>query len=153
MTAAPEFATYVPPPPPEAGDKYKPIEHLGRTLIVMVNEFKPSIVTPNSPNGGPGVIVDLVDLDDPAEPTIYRDVLWMSGAIVDGLRTHAGSRKPVLIVFRSQVGKSGRAYPLADPVGEAGQERAAKFYAAHGDPFAATFASPTPADDDAEPPF
>lgn len=146
------FATYTPPPPPEAGDSYKPIEHLGRVLIVSVSEFKPSIVTPNSPNGGPGVIVDLVDLDDPNGPAIYRDVLWMSGAVVDGLKEHAGTRKPVLITFRAQVGKSGRSYPLADPVGDEGARRASDYYAKHGDPFSQTFASPGTAADD-EPPF
>lgn len=146
---APQFESYVAPVMTE-GDTFKPIDNVGHVLIVQVNEHKPSIVTANSPDGGPGVVVDLVDLDAAGGPAVLRDVLWMSGAAVDGLKAHAGTRKPVLIAFESRKSKSGRNYPAPIAVDAAANARAAAYYQANGDPFAAQFASPSA---EAEPPF
>lgn len=145
----PDFATYSAPEMTE-GETFKPHENIGKPLIVQVNELKHGVVTSNTPDGGPAVIVDLVDLDGRVEP--YRDVLWMGGAVVDGLKAHAGTRKPVLIVFESRKSKSGRNYASPMAVDAAGAQRASAYYAANGDPFAATFASPSPPAEDS-PPF
>jgi hypothetical protein len=121
------------------GDQYSPKDHVGAVVLVKVRERKDGIVTSNSPNGGPGVIVDLVDLGD---GNIYRDVLWMGGPFVDGLTPHVGL-DPVVIRIGSQVGKSGRPYGTFTDAPDM-HETARSYYAAKGDPFAQTFATATP---------
>jgi hypothetical protein len=128
------------------GDEYKAIDHVGATLAVKVKGYKERIVTPNSPEGGPGVIVDLVDLET---SKVYRDTLWMSGAIVDRLKPYVGGL--LVIKFERQTSKaSGRPYPCPVPVDSAGTARAEKWFADNGDPFAPKFG--TVADND-KPPF
>ena len=133
---APTFGTFV-PPAFEEGDTYSAKDHIGANIIVKVNEYKTGIVTPNSPDGGPGVIVDLVDLGD---GKLYRNVLFMGGAFVDGLKDWVG-KEPVVLTIVSKTGKSGRAYaaPEAGPVA-----LAQAYWAAQGDPFMPTFNAPTP---------
>lgn len=100
------FGTFVPQAIADS-DEYKPIDHIHRGLIVKVLDYKPSIITPNSPDGGPGVICDMVDV---VEAKAYRNVLWMSGSIVDNLKPHVGGN-PVVIHFEPVTSKSGRIYP------------------------------------------
>ncbi len=146
-----QFDQYV-APALEDSDEYKPHEHIGATVIVKVKEFKPSVVTPNTPEGGPAVIVDLVDLDLSA---VFRNVLWMGGSFVDGLRDLApgGAKytgRPLVIGIESRTSKaSGRKYG-APAAAEPGQlAKATAYYQANGDPFVQQFA--TVAKD--EPPF
>ena len=139
-----EWKTYEEPPPPVQGDIYKPIEHVGAVIVVKVNELRDGIVTENSPNGGPGIFVDLVDLGN--EQT-YRDVLWMGGAMVDGLKRYVGGIAVVEITSRKS--KSGRPYPVPVGVNDATVAQAKKFVEKH-DPFAPAISTP---DDDELPPF
>lgn len=138
-----DFDTFTPPVITD-GDMFRPHENIGHTLIVKVLELKHGVVTPNTPQGGPAVIVDLVDLDSPGAPAIYRDVLWMGGAFVDGLKElapggtkHTG--RPVVIGIESRTGKSGRAYAAPVAADAPALGRAGAYYQAHGDPFAPTF--------------
>lgn len=112
------------------GDRYKPIDNLGHVVIVRVNEYKASIITANSPEGGPGVVVDLVDLDQ--EGRVFKDVLWMSGAVVDGLKASVG-QDPVMITFEARKSKTGRRYPAPAALDQVAARRANTWWAEHGD--------------------
>lgn len=122
------------------GDRYKPIDNLGHVVIVRVNEFKSSVVTSNSPDGSPAVIVDLIDLDAAGEQKVFKDVLWMSGAVVDGLRGSVG-KDPVMITFEARKSKSGRQYPAPAALDQVAAKRANVWWAEHGDTVFATGAS------------
>jgi hypothetical protein len=140
------FQSYAPPENTE-GDRYKPIEHVGSTLVVKVLEFKPRVITENSPEGGPAVIVDVLDLES---SSTFRNVLWMSGAMVDGLKPYAGSPLPVVIRIEAKNSKNGRKYPIP-ATAEDEIPRASQWIKANGDPFAQQFAnSPSSS---ATPPF
>lgn len=134
----PTFDTYE-QPPVEDSDLYRPIDNIGHVCIVKVREYKPSIITPNSPEGGPGVNVDLVDLDAPGGAQIFRNVLMMTGRIVDGFKAKAGNAMPVVVSWEQLTAKSGRLF--AGPVAAAPAQiaRATAYYQANGDPFAPTF--------------
>ena len=141
---APTFGKVV--PPEFNGDVYKPAENYDRALIVKVKARKEGIVTANSPEGGPGVVCDLVELDT---NKILRDVLWMGGAVVDTLTPFVGG-EIVVIKFEPKKSNTGRTYP--SPINsEADFPRATAFYSQHGDPFAPQFANVTPAVPAAQP--
>lgn len=76
------------------GDQLPAKEAAGRTLVVLVREHRTSITTKYKPEGAPGVIVDLVDVDQDA---VWCDVLWMNGAIVDNLAPYVGSAVPITL--------------------------------------------------------
>lgn len=142
-----QFATYTQPERTE-GDSFKPSEHIGALLIVKVNESKHIESTTHKPEGGPGVVVDVCDLDNGG--TVARDVLWMNGAIVDGLKNYVGQLLVIKFAWaKSQ--KSGREYITVQPADAAEQTRAEAHVKASGDPFAPTLTTPAPAND--QPPF
>lgn len=137
MTAPPPFGTYT---EPETGDQFKPAENYNVPLIVKVKQRKEGIVTTNTPEGGPGVICDVVNL---TTSEVLRNVLWMGGAIVDGLTPFVNG-SPLVIRFEPRKSSSGRTYP--SPVNAAEYHpHASAYYAQHGDPFAPQFGSVTPA--------
>ena len=130
------FETFV-PPAIEDGDQYSPKDHIGTPVIVKVRERKEGIVTPNNAVGGPGVIVDLVDLKD---GNVYRNVLWMGGAFVDALTQYIGTG-PVVLEIESRTSKAGRAYAAPKAADDAQIKLAESYYTSKGDPFAQTFAT------------
>lgn len=133
------FDSYTKPETRE-GDSYGPKDHVGRPLIVKVTEHKHIESTAYKPEGGPGVIASVVDLTD---GEVYRDVLWMGGAVVDGLKRYAAGN-PVVIKFGLATGKSGRQYVDVLP-GDASEVALAEQYVkAKGDPFAPQIASYVP---------
>ena len=136
------FGTYT-EPDTSTGDTYKPRDHYGNSAIVKVTEHKPEVITPNSPNGAPAVICDVYDLN---LKQAFRDVLMMTGALVDGFKPHVG-KDPIVVKWEKTVAKNGRDYARAVPAVEAAIEAAKAVYAG-GDPFA-----PTLGTIDAEAPF
>lgn len=131
------FETFV-PPAIEDGDQYSPKDHIGTPVIVKVRERKEGIVTSNSPQGGPGVIVDLVDLKD---GNVYRNVLWMGGAFVDALTQYIGKGPVVLEIESRKSATSGRNYTAPKAADDAQIKLAESYYTSKGDPFAQTFAT------------
>lgn len=134
-----EFSTYTAPERSE-GDTFKPSEHIGHLLIIRVNEHKHIESTQHKPDGGPGVIVDVCNLDDDA--AVARDVLWMNGALVDGLRGYVGQHLVIKLAYEKSA-KSGREYIVVKPATESDVERA-KAQVAKGDPFAPSLSTPAP---------
>lgn len=133
------FGTFVPQSIPDS-DEYKPIDHVHRALIVKVLEYKASIITPNSPEGGPGVIADVVDVP---EAKVYRNVLWMSGSIVDNMKPHVGG-DPVVIHFEPTTSKSGRTYPGVVAATAAELAAATAYYNANPNVFALSLSTIAP---------
>lgn len=126
------FASWT-PAAAESGDEYKARDHYGNHAIVKVVEYKPEVVTPNSPNGAPAVIVDVYDLN---MKQVFRDVLMMTGAIVDTFKPHVGGA-PLVVQWEKRVAKNGRDYPAPAPAVDAAIAGAEAVYA-KGDPFAPT---------------
>jgi hypothetical protein len=124
-----QFGTYE-EPAQAAGDTYKPRDNYGHSAIVRVTEHKPSVVTPNSPNGAPAVIVDVYDLN---LKQTFRDVLLMTGSLVDAFKPHV-AKPPIVVRWEKTVAANGRDYARAVPAVEAAVEAAKNVYAT-GDPF------------------
>jgi len=112
------------------GDSLKPSEIIDHLLIVRVRQRKDGIVTQYSPEGGPGVVVDVVDLADGA---VYSDVLWMNGALVDNLTPNVGKTVAIKLVWVA--GKNGRNYVGIQAADEAEKTRAATFLTTNPDPW------------------
>lgn len=133
MMSAPTFEDFV-APVNEDSDPYPPKDNYNKPLLVKVREHKEGIVTSNSPDGAPGVIVDLVDLSD---GKIYRNTLWMGGAVVDGLKQYVG--KVLVIRFESRKSNSGRTYPAPIKASDEDKTLATRYYDSKGDPFKPQF--------------
>lgn len=131
-----ELTTYTPPERTE-GDSFKPSENVGHLLIVKVTNFKHIDSTIHKPEGGPAVIVDVCDLD--ANGAVFRDVLWMNGAIVDSLKGYMGKTMCITFVWTKSP-KSGREYVAVEPVTGEALARA-QAHVAKGDPFAVALSS------------
>lgn len=126
-----QFGDYTEPVQTE-GDTYKPYDHYEHHCVIAVREYKDKMVTSNSPDGAPGVIVDVLDLNT---RNVHRNVLMMTGAIVDGFKPHVG-KAPIVIMWGKRIAKSGRPYACPVPASERAIEAAQKWYAEKGDPFA-----------------
>lgn len=135
------FEEYVAPTPADSDD-YKAAENYGRLVIVKVLEHKLGIVTPNSPNGAPGVIVNVCDV---LSGGVYRNVLMMTGAIVDGFKPYVG--KLLVVTWDKRVATSGRPYP-SPMAATPDQITQATAVMQKGDPFAEKIETI-----DSEPPF
>lgn len=121
------------------GDSLKPSEIIDHLLIVRIRQRKEGIVTQYTPEGGPGVIVDVVDLDavdtttGQIGPHAYGDVLWMNGAIVDNLTPNVGKTIAIRLVWAT--GKSGRNYVSIEAADDAGKAKAGAYLTANPDPW------------------
>lgn len=140
VTTTMNFGTYT-EPEPSTGDTYKPQDNYGNSVIVKVLEIDEKKITGNSPNGAPAVFCDLYDLN---RKEAFRNVMMMTGAIVDGFRPHLG-RDPIVIRWEKTRAASGRDYARPVPAVEAAIEAARAVYA-NGDPFVnlTTIESETP---------
>jgi hypothetical protein len=140
-----ELSTYTPPERTE-GDSFKPSEHVGQLLIVKVVDHKHIQSTTHKPEGGPGVILNVCNLDDDGK--VARDILWMNGALVDGLKNYVGQTLVIKLAWAKSA--SGREYLTISPADTA-EIAKAQAHVAKGDPFAETVATVAPAS--AAPPF
>ena len=133
---------YTAPAPKEAGDSFRPSDHVGDVLIVKVLEFKTGIVTQYKPDGGDGVTVDICNLTE--KGALYQDVLWMNGALVDGLKAYTGGQPLVVRLIDKQGAKN--TYIALEPGTGDDVKLAEQYIAAKGDPFVklATPAQPQP---------
>lgn len=96
MTAPTGMGQYV-KPTQESGDRLQAQQMVDRPMLVWVRETKMLAKTQFSANGGEAVFVDLIDLQT---NDIYIRVMWMAGAIKDGLKQYAGDNNayPVKII-------------------------------------------------------
>jgi len=129
------FATYQPPERSD-GDSFKPSEHIDTPLIVAVREHKTGIVTEFSPDGKDGVIVDACAY---GSGLVATDVLWMNGALVDGLKGYIGQTLVIRLVWAK--GKSGRDYVTIAQATPEELKAAEKYVKDNGDPFAPELAT------------
>lgn len=93
------------PPVREDGDRVPVKDFVGRPLIVQVREHRTGVKTKfNSDpteksykaDGGEAVLVDVADV---STNSVYLDVLWFSGAIVDSLKPFVASALPVKLFY------------------------------------------------------
>jgi hypothetical protein len=129
------FATYQPPERTDGGS-FKPSEHMDTPIIVAVREHKTGIVTEFSPDGKDGVIVDVCDFGN---SDVQTDVLWMNGALVDGLKGYVGQTLVIRLEWAD--GKSGRRYATIAQASPAEMKSAEAYVKANGDPFAPSLAT------------
>lgn len=85
-----------------SGDSLKASDAVNKPLIVAVSERREGIVTKYQPAGGPGLIVDVADVN---ADQVFVGVLWMNGPIVDNLTAYLGQTVPVKLVYEAN--KSG----------------------------------------------
>lgn len=133
------FEEYVEPTRAESDD-YKPRDHYGNSCILRVTEFKSNIATVNG--AADAVYADIYDM---TISQVFRGVMLMGGAFVDGLKPYIG-KGPVVIYWRKQTSNAGRPYAVPAAADADMIAKATEVYA-KGDPFLQTI------DDDAEAPF
>lgn len=125
-----QLDTFV-PPTREDGDRVPAKEMVGRPLIVQVREHRTGVKTQyNSnpqdtarykPEGGEAVLLDVADL---SSNTVYLNVLWFNGAVVDSLKGYVAHTLPVRLFYDSpKSGGNGNPYLNVEPL--AGAELAA----------------------------
>lgn len=141
-----QLGNYTPPEKTE-GDSYKPSENAGHVLIVKVNDHKHIDSTAYNSAGGPGVILDVCDLDQGGK--VFRDILWMNGALVDGLKNYVGQTIVIKLAWTKSA-KSGREYVSIVPANDEDMRRA-QARVDQGDPFAPTLTTPQPTPGSAAP--
>lgn len=88
------------------GDSFPAKEAVDRPLIVLVREHRTGIVTKYKPEGGDGVVVDVADT---ATNSVWIDVLWMNGAVVDNLAGYVGQPVAVKLEWVAS-SKGGNSY-------------------------------------------
>lgn len=105
MTAPTGIGQYIPPAPQAMGDRIQAQQMVDRPMLLWAREIKHINRTQYNPDGGDGVIVDIIDLQTNA---VYIGVMWMAGALVDGLRPYVGDGNayPMKIV-KQKGGKYG----------------------------------------------
>lgn len=100
---------------PVTGDRLPAKEAVDKPLVVLVREYRTGIKTKyNSdparsgykPEGGEGVQLDVADL---TTDSVFCDVLWMNGAVVDNLAPYVGQALPIKLVWTASA-KGGNAY-------------------------------------------
>lgn len=94
------------------GDSLPAKEAVDRPLVVLVKEHRTGIVTKFKPEGGDGVVVDVADSNT---DSVWLDVLWMNGAVVDNLAPFVGQAVPVKLVWVASA-KGGNAYIGVEPL-------------------------------------
>lgn len=83
-------------PPERGGDRLPAKEAVDRPLIVSVREHRTGIITQYRPEGGAGVVCDVADTNS---DSVWIDVLWMNGAVVDNLAPYVGQVVPVKLAW------------------------------------------------------
>lgn len=134
-----EFADFV---EPEVGDRFSPKDNIGHVIAVKPLEYKTGIVTGNSPNGTDAIAGDVVDLDAPDGPAVYKDALIFGGSFVDAFKPYLN--KLVVVKIEQRTSKAGRLYSAPVVATEVDIARARALFA-QGDPFAAELQTVAPA--------
>jgi hypothetical protein len=86
MSAPTGLGQYVPPAASQ-GDRIQAQQMVDRPILVWVRNTKFLNKTKFSAEGGTAVYLDFIDLSN---NQVYIEVMWMAGAIVDGLKQYAG---------------------------------------------------------------
>lgn len=127
-----QFAEFTEPVP---GDRFIPKDNVDHVIVVRALEHKTGISTANSgPNGTDAISADVLDLDAPGGPAVYRDTLLFGGAYVDALKSYIGQL--VVVKIENRKSNSGRFYTCPVAADDAAKGRAQAEFA-KGDPFAA----------------
>lgn len=115
MTAPTGIGQYV-KPERQQGDRLQAQQMKNRPMLLWVREVKHLNKTKFSAEGGDAVYVDLIDLQS---NNVYIQVMWMAGAIVDGLRPYAGDGNAYPTVIKEVEGGSFGHYNVIEPLDEA----------------------------------
>lgn len=83
-------------PPERGGDRLPAKEAVDRPLVVLVREHRTGIVTQYRPDGANGVVCDVADTNT---NSVWLDVLWMNGAVVDNLAPYVGQAVPIKLTW------------------------------------------------------
>lgn len=102
------------PPSLQQGDKVQAQSLADHALVVQVLERKFISRTQHAPQGKDAIILDVFDINT---QEIYCGVMWMGGAIVDGLSPYAdtGQALPITLVWTANKG-GGNSYLSPRPL-------------------------------------
>ncbi|MER7076612.1 hypothetical protein SAMN02982929_05327 [Saccharopolyspora kobensis] len=122
------------------GDRLPAKEAVDKPLIVQVREHRTGVKTkfnsnPNEkgykPDGGEAVVLDVADL---TTNSVFVDVLWMNGAVVDNLKAYVGQAIPIKLVWTGSA-SGGNSYITVEALGGAELDKAAAWAQANPDRF------------------
>lgn len=115
MTAPTGIGQYVRPQNQAQGDRVQAQQMVDRPMLLWVKEIKHINRTQFQADGGDGVIVDFVDLQT---NTVYIGVMWMAGALVDGLRPFVQDGNAYPVMIKKQKGGKFGYYNVIEPITE-----------------------------------
>lgn len=115
MTAPTGIGQYVRPQNQAQGDRVQAQQMVDRPMLLWVKEIKHINRTQYQADGGDGVIVDFVDLQTNA---VYIGVMWMAGALVDGLRPFVEDGNAYPVQIKKQKGGKFGYYNVIEPITE-----------------------------------
>ncbi|HEY8973650.1 MAG TPA: hypothetical protein VIN75_05480 [Burkholderiaceae bacterium] len=115
MTAPTGIGQYVRPQNQAQGDRVQAQQMVDRPMLLWVKDVKHINRTQYQADGGDGVIVDFIDLQT---NTPYIGVMWMAGAIVDGLRPFVEDGNAYPVMIKKQKGGKFGYYNAIEPITE-----------------------------------
>lgn len=127
---------FVRTPKVNSSDTFKAKDNQGKPLLVWVREakhvktkyWKQESEGTRDPRGAEGVVVDVFSLTDDAA---YINVLWMAGAVKDGLLPYVGSDQPLPVKLTMQAGGDYEGYLVVEALEGAELEAASAFYTSY----------------------
>lgn len=97
------------------GDRIQAQQMVDRPILVKVIRSEWKNKTKFSENGGEAVFFDMIDLSTNA---VYIEVMWMAGAIVDGLKQYAGDGNVYPVKVVKVTGGAHGSYQTIESLGE-----------------------------------
>lgn len=125
-----ELGTFT-PRPAVRGDQLPARDVVDRPLVVLVREHRMGIQSRFRTEPADGVVLDVADI---TSDSVWIDVLWMNGAVVDGLAPYVGQAVPIKLTWTPSA-KGGNPYIAAAPLEGADLARAQQWAAANPNRF------------------
>lgn len=127
---------FVRTPKVNTSDQFKAKDNQGKPLLVWVREikwvktkyWKQKSESDRDPRGAEGVVVDLFSVNDNAA---FINVLWMAGAVKDGLLPYVGSDQPLPVKIMMQEGGDYEGYLVVEALEGAELQAASAFYTSY----------------------
>lgn len=127
---------FVRTPKANSSDQFKAKDNQDKPLLVWVREskhvktkyWKQKSVGDRDERGAEGVVVDVFSLNDNAA---FINVLWMAGAVKDGLLPYVGSDQPLPVKLVMQAGGDFEGYLVVEALEGAELTAASAFYSSY----------------------
>ena len=116
-------------------DSLKPSDVVGHLLVIQPLSIRTGVTSTYRPGETfDAIITNVADLNDATGKTVYRNVMWSNGAIVDGLRENVGKTVAIKLVYATS--KNGREFIRPEAAAGDDLERAKTWLSANPTAFA-----------------